>query len=179
MMDSLALSLSGVYGKKATQECPCGFFNDPTRECSCTPTLIQRYISRISGPLLDRIDIHIDVPAVKYGDLSSKAPGEASSEIRRRVTQARKIQQERFQQDKIYSNAQMSPRLIRQHCEIGEDSRKHLEYAMTKMGLSARAYDRILKVSRTIADLDNCEHIQARHISESIQYRSLDRNYWV
>jgi magnesium chelatase family protein len=163
----------------AMNPCPCGFFNDPTRECSCTPTMIQRYISRISGPLLDRIDIHIDVPAVKYGDLSSKAPGEASAEIAARVTQARRIQQERFHRERIYSNAQMPPRLIRQHCEIGEDSRKHLEYAMTKMGLSARAYDRILKVSRTIADLDHCEQIQARHISEAIQYRSLDRNYWV
>lgn len=162
----------------AMNPCPCGFFNDPTRECSCTPTLIQRYVSKISGPLLDRIDIHIDVPAVKYTDLSSKAPGESSAEIRQRVTQARKIQQARFHNEKVYSNAQMTPRLIRRHCEVGEDSRKHLEYAMTKMGLSARAYDRILKVSRTIADLENSEHIQARHISEAIQYRSLDRNYW-
>ncbi len=162
----------------AMNPCPCGFFNDPTRECSCTPPLIQRYISRISGPLLDRIDIHIDVPAVKYADLAGKSPGEGSAEIRRRVTEARRIQQERFRDQKIYSNAQMPPRLIRQYCEIGEDSRKHLEHAMTKMGLSARAYDRILKVSRTLADLDHCQNIEARHISEAIQYRSLDRNYW-
>jgi magnesium chelatase family protein len=129
--------------------------------------------------LLDRIDIHIDVPAVKYGDLASKVPGEASVAMGARVTRARKLQLDRFAREKIYSNAQMSLRLIRQHCEIGEDSRKHLEYAMTKMGLSARAYDRILKVSRTIADLDQSEQVEARHISEAIQYRSLDRNYWV
>jgi len=163
----------------AMNPCPCGFFNDPSRECSCTPIMIQRYISKISGPLLDRIDIHIDVPAVKYADLAGKAPGEGSAEIRQRVTAARKIQQLRFKSERIYSNSQMTPRLIRQHCEIGEDSRRHLELAMTKMGLSARAYDRILKVSRTLADLDSCDSIQPRHISEAIQYRSLDRNYWI
>jgi len=162
----------------AMNPCPCGFFGDTSRECSCSPTLIQRYVSKISGPLLDRIDIHIEVPAVKYADLAAKPPGEGSLEIRERVTAARKIQQERFRDQKIYSNAQMTPRLIRQHCEIDDDSRRHLEHAMTKMGLSARAYDRILKVSRTLADLDQLEHIQARHISEAIQYRSLDRNYW-
>jgi magnesium chelatase family protein len=163
----------------AMNPCPCGFFGDSSRECSCTPTMIQRYISRISGPLLDRIDIHIDVPAVKYTDLASKAPGEPSLEIRQRVARARRIQQDRFTGEKIYSNAQMTPRLIRRHCEIEEDSRRHLEHAMTKMGLSARAYDRILKVSRTVADLENSECIRAVHISEAIQYRSLDRNYWV
>lgn len=163
----------------AMNPCPCGFFNDPTRECSCTPVMIQRYVSKISGPLLDRIDIHIDVPAVKYADLAGKPPGEGSAEIRLRVTAARQVQQERFHNQKIYSNAQMTPRLIRQYCEIDDESRRHLEHAMTKMGLSARAYDRILKVSRTLADLDHCEKIQARHISEAIQYRSLDRNYWV
>jgi magnesium chelatase family protein len=163
----------------AMNPCPCGFFGDASRECACTPTLIQRYVSRISGPLLDRIDIHIDVPAVKYSDLASKAPGEPSSEIRQRVSLARKIQQSRFQGERVYSNAQMTPRLIRRYCEIDEESRRHLEYAMTKMGLSARAYDRILKVSRTVADLEGSEQIKAGHISEAIQYRSLDRNYWV
>jgi len=162
----------------AMNPCPCGFFGDTTRECSCSPTMIQRYVSKISGPLLDRIDIHIEVPAVKYADLAAKPPGEGSAEIRERVRAARNVQQERFKDQKIYSNAQMTPRLIRQHCEIDDDSRRHLEHAMTKMGLSARAYDRILKVSRTLADLDRLEHIQARHISEAIQYRSLDRNYW-
>jgi magnesium chelatase family protein len=141
--------------------------------------MIQRYVSKISRPLLDRIDIHIDVPAVKYADLAGKPPGEGSAEIRQRVTEARRVQQERFNREKIYSNAQMTPRLIRQYCEIDDESRKHLEHAMTRMGLSARAYDRILKVSRTLADLDHCERIQARHIAEAIQYRSLDRNYWV
>jgi magnesium chelatase family protein len=163
----------------AMNPCPCGFFNDPTRECSCTPVMIQRYVSKISGPLLDRIDIHIDVPAVKYADLAGKPPGEGSAEIRERVTTVRKIQQERFGGQKIYCNAQMTPRLIRQFCEIDEESRRHLEHAMTKLGLSARAYDRILKVSRSLADLDQSEQIRARHISEAIQYRSLDRNYWV
>ena len=162
----------------AMNPCPCGFFGDTSRECSCSPTMIQRYVSKISGPLLDRIDIHIEVPAVKYADLAAKPPGEGSQEIRERVTAARRVQQERFKDQKIYSNAQMTPRLIRQHCEIDDDSRRHLEHAMTKMGLSARAYDRILKVSRTLADLDHLERIQARHISEAIQYRSLDRNYW-
>jgi magnesium chelatase family protein len=163
----------------AMNPCPCGFFGDPPRECTCTPTMIQRYVSRISGPLLDRIDIHIDVPAVKYSDLANKAPGEPSDAIRQRVTAARRIQQSRFRGEKVYSNAQMTPRLIRRHCEIDEESRRHLEHAMTKLGLSARAYDRILKVSRTIADLDVSEPIKASHISEAIQYRSLDRNYWV
>ena len=140
----------------AMNPCPCGFFGDTSRECSCSPTMIQRYVSKISGPLLDRIDIHIEVPAVKYADLAAKPPSEGSLEIRKRVTAARKVQQERFEDQKIYSNAQMTPRLIRQHCEIDDDSRKHLEHAMTKLGLSARAYDRILKVSRTLADLDHC-----------------------
>jgi len=162
----------------AMNPCPCGYFGDTSRECSCSPTMIQRYVSKISGPLLDRIDIHIEVPAVRYADLAAKPPGEGSVEIRERVTAARRVQQERFKDQKIYSNAQMTPRLIRQHCEIDDDSRRHLEHAMNKMGLSARAYDRILKVSRTLADLDRLERIHARHISEAIQYRSLDRNYW-
>jgi magnesium chelatase family protein len=162
----------------AMNPCPCGFFNDPTRECSCTPAMIQRYISRISGPLLDRIDIHVDVPAVKYSDLSSKAPGESSGSIRERVTRARQRQQQRFQKERVFANAQMTPRLIRQHCEIDTESQRHLEQAMTKMGLSARAYDRILKVSRTIADLEEAPRVGLRHISEAVQYRSLDRTYW-
>jgi magnesium chelatase family protein len=162
----------------AMNPCPCGYFNDMTRECVCSPMQIQRYVAKISGPLLDRIDIHIDVPAVKYADLAGKPPGEGSAEIRERVTEARAIQQQRFRGQYIYCNAQMSPRQIRSYCEIGDDSRRHLEHAMTKMGLSARAYDRILKVSRTLADLDHRPNIEAHHISEAIQYRSLDRNYW-
>ncbi len=118
------------------------------------------------------------MPAVKYADLASKAPGESSAAIRQRVRKARQIQLERFKHEKIYSNAQMPPRLIRQFCEIGPEGQKHLENAMTKMGLSARAYDRILKVARTIADLEENEHVTEKHISESIQYRNLDRTYW-
>jgi magnesium chelatase family protein len=162
----------------AMNPCPCGHFNDPTRECNCTPPQIQRYISRVSGPLLDRIDIHIDVPAVKYKELASKETTESSTAIRERVAYTRRVQQGRFEGEKIYSNAQMTPRLIRKYCVIEEACNRLLENAITKMGLSARAYDRILKVARTIADLEQCEHIAAPHISEAIQYRSLDRNYW-
>jgi magnesium chelatase family protein len=162
----------------AMNPCPCGFFNDPTRECSCTPAIIQRYVSKISGPLLDRIDIHVDVPAVKYAELSTKTPGESSQLIRQRICRTRQIQQERFKKEKVFANAQMTPRLIRMHCEIDGESQRHLEQAMNKMGLSARAYDRILKVARTIADMEELNSIGDRHISEAIQYRSLDRTYW-
>ncbi|HWP45141.1 MAG TPA: YifB family Mg chelatase-like AAA ATPase [Blastocatellia bacterium] len=163
----------------AMNPCPCGFWNDPTRECKCTPLQIQRYVSKISGPLLDRIDIHIDVPAVKFKELSSDQPAESSDEIRERVVRARQIQLERFRAEKIYSNAQMSPRLIRKYCEIDSTSKGLLENAITRLGLSARAYDRILKVSRTLADLEGRERIGSEHVSEAIQYRTLDRNYWV
>lgn len=162
----------------AMNPCPCGHFNDPTHECNCTPPLIQRYVSRISGPLFDRIDIHIDVPAVKYKELSSPQTAEASAAIRDRVAQARRIQLERFAAEKIFSNAQMTPRLIRKYCGIDDACQRLLETAMLKKGLSARAYDRILKVARTIADLENGDHITATYISEAIQYRSLDRTYW-
>jgi magnesium chelatase family protein len=162
----------------AMNPCPCGFFNDPTRECKCTPLQIQRYVSKISGPLLDRIDIHIDVPAVKFKELSSDAHGESSEEIRGRVVRARRVQLERFHSEKIYSNAQMSPRLIRKYCAIDQQSKSLLENAITRLGLSARAYDRILKVSRTLADLDGRQEIETQHVSEAIQYRTLDRNFW-
>jgi magnesium chelatase family protein len=162
----------------AMNPCPCGFFNDPSRECMCTPPVIQRYVSKISGPLLDRVDIHIDMPAVKYGELRQDAGGESSEQIRRRVVHARERQLERFQGEKMYSNAQMSPRQIRKYCNISADCERLLESAMTRLGLSARAHDRILKVSLTIADLDNAESIGTTHISEAIQYRSLDRSYW-
>ena len=163
----------------AMNPCPCGFYNDPGRECSCTPGLIQRYVARISGPLLDRIDIHIDVPPVAYAELSSRTAGEPSRDIRGRVTRTREIQQRRFAGEGIYSNAQMTPHLIRRFCDIGAEAQRHLEQAMARMGFSARAYDRILKVARTVADLEQAEAVQARHISESIQYRNLDRNYWM
>ncbi len=162
----------------AMNPCPCGFFNDPSRECTCTPPVIQRYVSKISGPLLDRIDIHIDMPAVKYRELRDDASGESSEQIRERVIRARERQLERFQGEKIYSNAQLSPRMIRKYCQISPECERLLESAMTRLGLSARAHDRILKVSRTLADLEGAENISSTHISEAIQYRSLDRNYW-
>jgi magnesium chelatase family protein len=158
--------------------CPCGFFNDPTRDCKCSPIQIQRYVSKISGPLLDRIDIHIDVPAVKFKELASDAPAESSSVIRERVVRARRVQLERFASERIFCNAQMSPRLIRKYCAIDSESKGLLENAITRLGLSARAYDRILKVSRTLADIEGRQDIAPSNVSEAIQYRTLDRNYW-
>lgn len=140
---------------------------------------IQRYVSKISGPLLDRIDIHIEVPAVKYKELRNGNPAEASASVRERVIAARAVQLERFKgEKKIYANAQMPPKLLRKHCEISADGEKLLENAIQKLGLSARAHDRILKVARTIADLDGVAEIQSRQLSEAIQYRTLDRTYW-
>lgn len=162
----------------AMNPCPCGFFNDPTRECKCNSIQIQRYISKISGPLLDRIDIHIDVPAVKFKELASDIPSESSAEIRTRVVRARRVQLERFSDEKMFCNAQMSPRLIRKYCVVDSASKALLENAITRLGLSARAYDRILKVSRTLADMEGKETIEPNHVSEAIQYRTLDRNFW-
>jgi magnesium chelatase family protein len=164
----------------AMNPCPCGFWNDPTRECRCSPMQIQRYVGRISGPLLDRIDIHIDVPAVKFRELRGDGPPEtdSSATIRQRVINARERQQRRFAGEKIFANAAMTPRMIRAHCRIDSNSEKMLENAMRRLGLSARAYDRILKVSRTIADLDGAEVINSNHVSEAVGYRSLDRTYW-
>jgi magnesium chelatase family protein len=160
----------------AMNPCPCGYYSDPNNECACTIPQIQRYRSKISGPLMDRIDIHIEVPAVKYRDLSSREAGEPSKEIKKRVDSARKTQLHRFKGMKIYCNAQMTNRQIKKFCQIDEASQKLLELAIDKFGLSARAYTRILKVARTIADLEGQENIQPAHLSEAIQYRSLDRN---
>jgi magnesium chelatase family protein len=164
----------------AMNPCPCGFWNDPVRECRCTPPQIQRYVGRISGPLLDRTDIHIDVPAVRFKELSEQgAPeGESSAAIRGRVLSARERQRARLGGEGIFSNALMTPRLIRRHCRLGAEGERLLEAAMTRQGLSARAYDRILKVSRTIADLEGREEIQPVHVAEAVGYRSLDRTYW-
>lgn len=164
----------------AMNPCPCGFYNDPVRECRCTPLQIQRYIGRVSGPLLDRIDIHVDVPAVRFKELSSSgAPeGESSAEVRTRVVAARARQLERFKGSGVFSNAQMPPRFIRRHCRLDTEGEALLEQAMTRQGLSARAYDRILKVSRTIADLDASAEIRPRHVAEAVGFRSLDRIYW-
>ena len=162
----------------AMNPCPCGFFGDPTRECHCTPTQIQRYVSKISGPLLDRIDIQIEVPAVKYKELRGSGAIESSESVRGRVMRARKIQMERFKGEKIYANSQMASKLIRKFCEITVEGEKQLEAAVARLGLSARAHDRILKVSRTIADLEGAPGIEPKHIGEAIQYRTLDRTYW-
>jgi magnesium chelatase family protein len=166
----------------AMNPCPCGYFNDRSRECHCTPPVIQRYMSKISGPLLDRIDIHIDVPAVNYKEMRSTTEPEPSSKIRERVMRAREIQLKRFTQsprEKLYCNAQMSPRHIRTACDLSPDCERLLERAMAQQGLTARAHDRILKVARTIADLEPVEHIHPKHIAEAIQYRTLDRTFWV
>src|SRR5512137_2439172 len=160
----------------AMNPCPCGYYSDLNHECTCTIPQIQRYRSKISGPLMDRIDIHIEVPAVKYRDLASRETGESSREIKNRIDSARRIQIERFKGMKIYSNAQMTNRHIKKFCQIDEASQRLLELAIDKFGLSARAYTRILKVARTIADLEGQENIQPTHLSEAIQYRSLDRN---
>jgi magnesium chelatase family protein len=165
----------------AMNPCPCGFWNDPVRECRCTPLQIQRYVGRISGPLLDRIDIHIDVPAVRFKELTGSHASpepESSASIRERVKSARARQRERFAGDELFANAQMTPRLIRRYCLIDGESERLLENAMSRLGLSARAYDRILKTSRTIADLENEERIRAPHVAEAVGYRSLDRTYW-
>lgn len=164
----------------AMNPCPCGFFNDATKECRCTQNQVQRYVNRISGPLLDRIDIHVDVPAVQFKDLrGSTAPdGESSEQLRARVVAARERQIHRFKNDGIFANSGMSPGLIRKFCELDAMSEKMLETAMLRQGLSARAHDRILKVSRTIADMDDSANIKTTHLAEAIGYRSLDRTYW-
>lgn len=159
--------------------CPCGFHNHPSKECTCAPGMVQRYLSRISGPLLDRIDIHIEVVPSDYGKLSLPASAENSPVIRQRVVDARAIQTKRFTGcDGIHTNAQMTPALIRRHCHLDEAGGKLLRAAMEKRGLSARAYDRIIKVARTIADLDRSERIRPDHLSEAINYRNLDREGW-
>jgi magnesium chelatase family protein len=157
----------------AMNPCPCGFYGDPTRECRCTPAIIQRYLGKISGPLLDRIDIQIEVPAVPYKELRGNDETETSAAMRARVNQARGRQQSRG-----CANSRMPTRLIRQQCALDATGERTLEMAMKRMSLSARAHDRILKVARTIADLDASPSIAAKHIAEAIQYRSLDRNYW-
>lgn len=159
--------------------CPCGFHNHPERECMCTPGMVQKYLNRISGPLLDRIDIHIEVVPVNYDKLSDSGKIEHSAEVRERVVKARAIQAKRFENVKgVYSNAQMSSSMQRRYCQLDEAGGKLLKTAMEIRGLSARAYDRILKVARTIADLGDSENIKAEHISEAINYRNLDREGW-
>jgi len=183
----------------AMNPCPCGYFNDKSRDCMCTPPMIQRYVSKVSGPLLDRIDIHIEVPAVQYKELRGGASAEGSAEIRTRVLAARERQHARFAappgnpasaqpartngtaksaSKPIFSNSQMNTQQIRAFCELSSDAERLLERAMQQQGLSARAHDRILKVARTIADLAAEQDIAVKHIAEAIQYRTLDRSYW-
>ncbi len=189
---SMSLSFPARFMLAAAMNpCPCGYFNDKSRDCMCTPPMIQRYVAKVSGPLLDRIDIHIEVPAVHYKELRGAAATEGSAEIRDRVLAARKIQHQRFTSvgdrtkptsraaaKPIFSNAQMNTQQLRLHCELGSDAERLLERAMQQQGLSARAHDRILKVARTIADLEAEKAISIKHIAEAIQYRTLDRSYW-
>jgi magnesium chelatase family protein len=171
-------SFSGI-GKKATQECPCGYYNHPEKECICPPGAVQKYLSKISGPLLDRIDLHVEVTPVNFSELSSDRLAEKSEDIRQRVIVARELQTERFgNRPDLHANAQMSPQMVRDICKINTAGQTLLKKAMEKLGLSARAYDRILKVSRTIADLAGSEEIKLEHLAEAIHFRSLDRDGW-
>lgn len=163
----------------AMNPCPCGYYNHPTQQCVCGEGVVHRYLNKISGPLLDRIDIHIEVVPVPFRELADVQHGERSSVVRERVINARKIQEERFKNDdKIHCNSQMTPQLLRKHCVISESGMQLLKNAMEKLGLSARAFDRIQKVARTIADLEASEEIQTAHLAEAIQFRSLDRDNW-
>jgi magnesium chelatase family protein len=159
----------------AMNPCPCGFLGDPKRECACTYLQIQRYRSKISGPLMDRIDIHVDVPPVRFKDLSSVEKGQTSSELLERIHRARDIQKGRFKRMKIRINANMNSRQVRKFCAPDAESNDLMETAMEKFGLSARAHSRILKIARTIADLDEIPDIKSAHVAEAIQYRTLDR----
>lgn len=158
--------------------CPCGFFGSEEKECTCSSKAISKYIGRISGPLLDRIDIQVEVTPVKYKNLEYEEKAESSEKIKIRVNKARKVQQKRYLNEKIYSNSQLTPKLIEKYCVLNNEEKKLLEMAFNNLGLSARAYGKILKVARTIADLDNKENIEINHLAEAIQYRSLDKKYW-
>lgn len=163
----------------AMNPCPCGYFGHPTKVCNCSPKVVSKYLSRVSGPLLDRLDIHVEVPAIKFDELSSKDNAEGSKEIKNRINKVRKIQQERYKDTKITCNARITSDLFHKTCSMTDQAQNLLKLAFDKMGLSARAYDRILKVARTIADMDNSDTIDSTHISEAVQYRSLDRKYWL
>jgi magnesium chelatase family protein len=160
--------------------CPCGYYgaNIPNHACSCEQSAISRYRNRISGPLLDRIDIHVEVPSVAYKDLSAMPSGDTSASIRQRVNKARDIQHKRFEGSNIFNNSQMNSRMLRKYCPLDESCHALMQNAIDKLGYSARVFDRILKVARTIADLEETANINSDHISEAIQYRTLDRKYW-
>lgn len=158
--------------------CPCGYYGSKEKECTCSNAAISKYMGKISGPLLDRIDICIEVSPVKYEKLDSTEKTESSAEIKTRVNKARKIQYERYKNSKILSNAELTPKLIDEFCQLDDKGKKILEEAFNRLKLSARAYGRILKVARTIADLEASANIEVKHIAEAIQYRSIDRKYW-
>jgi len=159
--------------------CPCGYYNHPEKECLCAPGIVQKYLNKISGPLLDRIDIHVEVTPVAFNELANAKDGECSRAIRERVMKARLVQHQRYEQmEQINCNAQISSRMLRSVCALDEDCKTLIKNAMDKLSLSARAYDRILKVARTIADLEGSDGIQTQHLAEAIQYRSLDRENW-
>lgn len=162
----------------AMNPCPCGYYGHPTRRCSCSQNAVARYLSRVSGPLLDRLDLHIEVPPVEFDELSQKQRGETSAQIKLRVEKARQIQRERYQDKGISCNARLTPSLLREACPMDSEAEHILRRSFDALGFSARAYDRVLKVSRTIADMEQSEKIRAPHIAEAIQYRSLDRKYW-
>lgn len=163
----------------AMNPCPCGYFGDPFTECTCTPSKIDRYRSKISGPLLDRIDMHVTVGRVKYNEIMDMKEGESSKSIRERIKRCRRIQENRYKNEKIYFNAHLDSKMMRKYCSIDEESRTLLNSAMDKFNFSARAMSRILKMARTISDLEGGENIEARHIAEAIQYRTLDRKLWL
>lgn len=169
---------SSIMLVAAMNPCPCGYYGHPTKECKCTDAAKKRYMDRISGPVLDRIDIHIEVAPVEYEQLATKAEAEKSADIKKRVNKARKIQQRRFAGTGVSCNASMTSRMTREYCVLSPDAENMLKISFEKLGMSARAYDKILKMSRTIADLDDSENIEVQHIAEALQYRSLDRKYW-
>jgi len=163
----------------AMNPCPCGYFTDPKKECHCTPHQIQRYLSKISGPLLDRIDMHLNVPRLNYEELSGRRKGDPSEVIRERVNNARKIQEKRYKNDDVLFNAHLESKDLERYCLLDKEGEELLKMAILELGISARAYDKILKVARTIADLEEKGTIEVSHISEAISYRSLDRDFWM
>lgn len=169
---------SSIMLVAAMNPCPCGFFGHPTRQCTCAPNAVHKYLSKISGPMLDRIDLHVEVPPVDYNALSSNTPEETSAQIKVRVNKAREIQRKRYEGTGISCNARLTPDLIKKYCVLTKEAADYLELAFERLGMSARAYDRILKVARTIADLENSQNIEKQHIFSAISFRSLDRKYW-
>jgi magnesium chelatase family protein len=159
--------------------CKCGYFGSPTKKCTCSPADIKKYMSRISGPLLDRIDIQIEMPSLSYEEITADQKGEKSADIRERINKARSFARERYKgEEKLYCNAELSPRQIQEYCKMSEKAAVMLKKAFDRLGLSARGYDRILRVARTIADLAESEIIEEAHIAEAIRFRTLDRKYW-